>query len=233
MELVRGTVSLPLGTGGAAVSIVFFDGVHRGHQAVLGRTVDLARGEDLTSVAVTFDRHPREVLTPGKEPPLLTTLDRKAELIEGLGIDALVVLEFTEEFSLWPAEEFVSRVLVEGLNTARAVVGSNFTFGHKAAGNLAVLAELGSAHGFSVEGVGVLELEGRPVSSSSIREALAAGDLHWPTLSLGRRYAIDCRVIPGAGRGRDVRSPTANLSVPSRAFVPAGALSPGKARVAN
>jgi len=233
MELVRGTVSLPLGTGRAAVTIGFFDGVHRGHQAVLGRTVDLARGEDLTSVAVTFDRHPREILTPGKEPPLLTTLDRKAKLIEGLGIDALLVLEFTEEFSRWPAEEFVSRVLVEGLNAARAVVGSNFTFGHKAAGNLAVLAELGSAHGFSVEGVGVLELEGRPVSSSSIRESLAAGDLHWPTLALGRRYAVDGRVIQGAGRGRDMGFPTANLTVPARILLPAEGVYAGKAHVAN
>ena len=135
MELVRGTVSLPLGTGGAAVSIGFFDGVHRGHQAVLGRTVDLARGEDLTSVAVTFDRHPREVLTPGKEPPLLTTLDRKAELIEGLGIDALVVLEFTEEFSLWPAEEFVSRVLAESLACEQAARSSEATLHQASAEN--------------------------------------------------------------------------------------------------
>lgn len=233
MEVVRGIGSLPLGAGPTAVTIGFFDGVHRGHQAVVLRTVEVAEQRGLSSAAVTFDRHPREVLTPGKEPLLLTSLERKAALIEDLGIDVLVVLEFTEEFSRWPAEDFVKRVLADGLDAAHAVVGSNFTFGHKAAGNLAALFELGAGHGFSVEGVGLLEIEGRPVSSSSIRESLAAGDLEWPTLALGRRYAVEGRVTPGAGRGRGMGFPTANLEVPPRLLLPAEGVYAGKAHVAK
>ena len=233
MEVVRGIGSLPLGTGPSAVTIGFFDGVHLGHQAVIRRTAEVAEGRGLSSVAVTFDRHPREVLTPGKAPPLLTTLERKAALIEALGIDVLLVLEFTEEFSRWPAEEFVKRAVVQGLNAAHAVVGSNFTFGHKAAGNLATLAELGVAHGFTVEGVGLLTLEGRPVSSSGVREALAAGDLGWPTLALGRRYAVDGRVTPGAGRGKGMGFPTANLTLPPRILLPAEGVYAGKVHVAG
>jgi riboflavin kinase/FMN adenylyltransferase len=231
MEVVRGLGSLPLRAGRAAVTIGFFDGVHRGHQAVFRRTVDAARERGASSVVVTFDRHPREILTPGKEPRLLTTLERKAALIEDLGIDVLVVVEFTEEFSRWPPEEFVKRVLAEGVHTAHAVVGSNFTFGHKAAGSVRTLTDLGAAQGFSVEDVPLLELEGRPVSSSSIREALSAGDLEWPTLALGRRYAVDGRVTPGAGRGRRMGFPTANLEVSPRILLPAEGVYAGKAHV--
>jgi riboflavin kinase/FMN adenylyltransferase len=231
MEVVRGIGSLPVRDGRTAVTIGFFDGVHRGHQAVIGRTVEIGRGGGLPSVVVTFDRHPREVLTPGEEPPLLTTLERKASLVEAAGIDVLVVLAFTEEFSRWPAEDFVKRVLVQGVRAAHATVGSNFTFGHRAAGNLAVLEDMGATHGFEVEGVPLLELEGRPVSSSSIRESLARGDLAWPTLALGRRYAVDGRVTPGAGRGRTMGFPTANLEVSARLLLPAEGVYAGRAWV--
>src|SRR6266511_5650309 len=132
MEVVRGLGTLSPATDRASVTIGFFDGVHRGHQAVIRRTTEIAGSRGLVPVAVTFDRHPREILTPGAEPRLLTTLDRKASLIADLGIDRLVVLEFTGEFSRWPAEEFVRRILVEGVRAQHAVVGSNFTFGHKA-----------------------------------------------------------------------------------------------------
>jgi len=199
---------------------------------VIRRTVEVAR-RGLTPVAVTFDRHPREILTPGKEPALLTTMERKALLIADLGIEALVVLEFDQDFARWPPEEFVDRVLVDGLSSAHAVVGSNFTFGHQATGNLGVLSDLGGARGFSVEGVSLLKLDGRPVSSSSIREALAAGDLDWPTLALGRHYAVDGVVIPGAGRGRGLGFPTANLAVPSRMLLPAEGVYAGKAHAGD
>jgi riboflavin kinase/FMN adenylyltransferase len=229
MDLVSGVASLPLDKGPTAVTVGFFDGVHRGHQAVIGRTVDVARKQDLVPVAVTFDRHPREILTPGKEPRLLTTMERKAQLITALGIEALVVLEFDQDFSAWSPEEFVTRVLVEGLSAAHAVVGSNFTFGHKAMGNLAVLSELGGVFGFTVEGVSLLELDGRPVSSSSIREALSGGDLDWPARALGRRYSLDGVVAPGAGRGRGLGFPTANLAVPDRILLPAEGVYAGRA----
>jgi riboflavin kinase / FMN adenylyltransferase len=229
MEVVRGVASLPLGQGPTAVTVGFFDGVHRGHQAVIGRTVEVAGQRDLVPVAVTFDRHPREILTPGKAPGLLTTMERKAELIAALGVEVLVVLEFDHDISTWLAEEFVKRVLVDGLSAAHAVVGSNFTFGHKAKGNLAVLSELGAVFGFSVEGAPLLNLDGRPVSSSSIREALHTGDLAWPARALGRRYSLDGLVAVGAGRGRGLGFPTANLAVPGRILLPAEGVYAGRA----
>jgi len=229
MEVLRGIGSLPLAGPETAVTIGFFDGVHRGHQAVFGRTVDVARDRGLTSVGVTFDRHPREVYAPGTEPKLLTTLERKASLIEALGIDVLLVLEFDEDFSKWTPEEFVKKVLVDGSNARHAVIGSNFTFGYKAMGNLVVLTDLGAASGFSVEGVALLKLEGRAVSSSSIREALAGGDLPWPTEALGRRYAVEGRVTNGAGRGAGLGYPTANLDVPPRILLPAEGVYAGRA----
>jgi riboflavin kinase/FMN adenylyltransferase len=231
MDVVRGLDALPLPAGPAAVTIGFFDGVHRGHQVVFRRMVDVAKGERLASVAVTFDRHPREVLTPGADPPLLTTLDRKASLIAALGVETLVVLAFDEEFSRWRPEDFVRRILAEGVHARRAVVGSNFTFGYKAQGNLTVLTELGVAHGFSVEGVSLLRIGGRPVSSSSIRESLAAGELEWPTEALGRRYGLDGVVTTGAGRGKALGFPTANLAVHPRLLLPGEGVYAGRAAV--
>lgn len=233
MELARGKEALPLRAEATAVTIGFFDGVHRGHQAVLGRTVEVARERELSAVAVTFDRHPREVLTPDNVPPLLTTLERKAELIGGLGFGALVVLEFTEEFARWTPEEFLRRILAEGLRAAHAVVGSNFTFGHKAAGNLSTLEQWGKAHGYTAEGVGLVEVHGRPVSSSSIRSALAKGELTWPADALGRRYLVDGIVTGGAGRGTGLGFPTANLEVSARMLLPAEGVYAGRARVGD
>ena len=229
MDVRRGIGSLPLGKGATAVTIGFFDGVHRGHQAVIGRTVGAASSRALVPVAVTFDRHPREILTPGTVPKLLTTLERKAGLISELGVETLLVLEFTDEFSRWPPEEFVRRTIVEGLSAQHVVVGSNFTFGHKAMGNLAVLADLGAANGFGIEGVGLLKVEGRTVSSTSIRAALTDGDLDWPAVALGRRYMVDGRVTTGAGRGTSLGFPTANLEVPARMLLPGEGVYAGRA----
>ncbi|MGZ4147178.1 MAG: bifunctional riboflavin kinase/FAD synthetase, partial [Actinomycetota bacterium] len=142
MEIRRGLDALPRDGTRSVVTIGFFDGVHRGHRGVLARTVEAARDRDARSAAITFDRHPREVLTPGSEPRLLTTTERKAQLIAESGIDTLVVLEFTPEFSGWPAEAFVERVLVEGLSAVHIAVGGNFTFGHRALGNVAMLRAL-------------------------------------------------------------------------------------------
>ena len=221
MEILHGIGALPL-DGESATTVGFFDGVHRGHQAVIGRVVRVARERGLRPIVVSFDRHPREILTPGNVPLLLTSLRRKAGLIEGVGVEALVVLEFTEEFSRWPPEAFVERVLSAGLRTRHAAVGQNFTFGHRAAGNVEVLTRLGGVHGFKVEGVPLLEIDGRPVSSTSIREALSAGDLEWPETALGRRYVVEGTVVRGAGRGKGLGFPTANL------FTPPGIQLPGR-----
>jgi len=229
MDLVRGLEALPLANGPSAVTVGFFDGIHLGHQAVIGRTVEAARSRSLEPVAVTFDRHPREIYAAGTEPPLLTTLERKAALIDGLGVGTLLVLEFTRELSLWPPADFAVRVLARGLHASHVVVGSNFTFGFKAEGKLETLAELGTGLGFTVEGMGLLEVDGRTVSSSSIRGALAAGDLDWPALALGRRYVLDGRVVDGAGRGAGLGFPTANLAVRPKLLLPADGVYAGRA----
>ena len=231
MEVARDIGSSSIELKKSVVTIGFFDGVHRGHQAVIGEAVEAANVNRLAPVAVTFDRHPREVLTPGNVPPLLTTLERKAGLIEELGVDLLVVLEFTEELSRWSPEEFVAKVLVDRLKIAHAVVGSNFTFGHKAKGNLAVLTELGAAYGFTVDGVGLFTLDDRPVSSSSIRAALLEGELHWPTIALGRRFVVDGLVVRGAGRGSGLGFPTANLEVGNGMLLPAEGVYAGRALI--
>ncbi len=220
MEVVRGIDAWEDDGRASAVTIGFFDGVHRGHQAVIRRTVEAAGARGLSSVAVTFDRHPLETLSPGKAPLLLTTLERKAELIAALGVDRLLILEFTEGLSRWPAEEFAKRLLAERLHGEYIVVGTNFTFGHKAMGNIVVLAELGEGLGFTVEGMALLRLDGRGVSSTSIREALLDGDLEWPELALGRRYSVQGRVVRGAGRGTGLGWPTANLEPAPRLLLP-------------
>jgi len=231
MERLHGLGALPFGDGRSAVTVGFFDGVHLGHRAVLDRTVERARERKVPAVAVTFDRHPREVLTPGSEPRLLTTVDRKATLIEETGIDALVVLAFTEDLSRWPAERFITDVLEGRLRAEHCVMGANFTFGHKAAGNIDRLSEVGPSHGFTAERVELVDLDGRRVSSSSVREALAAGDLAWPGLALGRRFVLDGTVVSGAGRGHDLGFPTANLQTWPRLLLPGRGIYAGRAEV--
>ncbi|HEY2802973.1 MAG TPA: riboflavin kinase, partial [Actinomycetota bacterium] len=220
MDVLHGLPGSPPSESASVVTIGFFDGVHLGHREVLERTVDRARTRSLRSIAVTFDRHPREILTPDRVPRLLTTLERKIALIEQTGVDALVVLPFTRELANGSAEWFVEEVLVGGLGTRHAVVGPNFTFGHKALGTVDLLREKGAVHGFSVDVPGLLELDGSPVSSSSIRSALAEGDLVWPRRALGRRYAVEGRVGRGAGRGAELGYPTANLETEPRLLLP-------------
>jgi riboflavin kinase/FMN adenylyltransferase len=187
---------------------------------VFDTTVIRARDRGARSVGITFDRHPREVLSPGSEPRLLTTVERKAALIESSGLDVLVVLAFTPEFSRMPAEEFVRRVLVGGVHAGHAVMGANFTFGHRAAGTVATLPAMGAPFGLTAEGVPLVEIDGRTVSSSSIREALATGDLEWPRRGLGRRFVLDGEVVPGHGRGKGLGFPTANLRTWPRLLLP-------------
>jgi riboflavin kinase/FMN adenylyltransferase len=231
MDIVRGLDALPLPTGRSVVTVGFFDGVHLGHQEVIRRTVEAAKDRDARSVAVTFDRHPREVLTPGEEPRLLTTVERKAELIAACGIDALVVLEFTRPFSEVSAEDFVRDVLVGGLHAVHARVGANFRFGHRAAGTVATLREVGEPLGLTADEVGLFAIDGRVVSSSSIRESLGAGDLEWPRTALGRRFAVDGEVVAGAGRGTGLGYPTANLRTWPRLLLPGPGIYAGVAEL--
>ncbi|MGZ5290963.1 MAG: bifunctional riboflavin kinase/FAD synthetase [Actinomycetota bacterium] len=231
MERHLGLDSLPLPVDRSVVTVGFFDGVHLGHRAVLAATVEAARGFGIPAVAVTFDRHPREILTPGSEPRLLTTVERKARLIEEAGIDALVVLEFTQEFSRWPPERFIADVLRDGLHARHCVMGANFTFGHRAKGTMELLAAEGGGFGFTAEAVALRDLDGRTVSSSSVREALALGDLDWPHRALGHRFVLDGTVVSGAGRGQGLGYPTANLRTWPRLLLPGQGIYAGRANV--
>ncbi len=231
VERILGLASLQGFRDQAVVTVGFFDGVHVGHRRVLGRTVEAGRERDLPTAAVTFDRHPREILSPGEEPRLLTTVERKASLIEEIGIDTLVVLEFTREFSRWPPERFMAEILRDGLHARHCVMGANFTFGHRAQGNVELLVAEGERFGFSAERVELEQIDGRTASSSSIRDALAAGDLEWPRRALGRRFVLDGSVVGGAGRGRGLGYPTANLRTWPRLLLPGQGIYAGRAEV--
>ncbi len=219
MRIVRGLGVLPLDEAPSVVTVGFFDGVHVGHRAVLARVVARGQERGVRTVAVTFDRHPREVLSPGQEPRLLTTVERKAALIAETGIDVLVVLEFDRDFSLIPAPDFVRDVLVDGVHAVHAAMGANFTFGFKAEGTIDTLPALGAPFGLTAEAVPLERLDGYTVSSTSIRDALAGG-LDWPTVALGRRFVLEGEVVTGHGRGRDLGYPTANLRTWPRLLLP-------------
>ena len=220
MDVRHGLDALPLDDRPSVATVGFFDGVHLGHQAVFDRVRAEARARDMRSVAVTFDRHPREVLTPGREPRLMTTVERRAELIAACGIDVLVVLPFDRDFSMVPADAFVADILVGGVHAVHAAMGANFTFGFKALGTMENLSQLGRPFGLTSEAVPLVEIEGRTVSSTSIREALAAGDLAWPREALGRRFVLDGEVVTGHGRGKGLGYPTANLRTWPRLLLP-------------
>ncbi|MDH4111790.1 MAG: bifunctional riboflavin kinase/FAD synthetase [Actinomycetota bacterium] len=231
MQIIHGVDALPLSEEPSVVTVGFFDGVHLGHRSVFETTVERAHDRGIRSVGVTFDRHPREILTPGSEPRLLTTVDRKAALIEACGLDVLLVLGFTSEFSRIPAEDFVRDMLVGGVHARHAAMGENFTFGHKAVGTVTTLSAMGAPLGLTAEGVPLLELDGRIVSSSSVRDALAAGDLAWPARALGRRFVLDGEVVSGHGRGKGLGYPTANLRTWPRLLLPGQGIYAGVAEL--
>src|SRR5437763_514184 len=187
--------------------------------------LSLAAERGLPSVLLTFDPHPSEVLPPGSHPAQLTTLRRKAELVESLGVDVFAVLPFTLELSRLPPEEFVHEVLVDRLHAAAVIVGDNFTFGAKAAGNVEMLRQLGKRFGFAAYGA---ELQGQALSeqeitfsSTYVRSCIDAGDVVAAAQALGRPHRLEGIVVRGVGRGHDLGYPTANLSTPRFAAVPA------------
>jgi riboflavin kinase/FMN adenylyltransferase len=212
----------------SVVSIGFFDGVHRGHQAIIRRAVRQAGELGVRSAVVTFDRHPMEVVNPGSQPKLLMTLQRRAETLAAQGVDLVVVLEFSDWLRHLTADEFVDHVLTEPLQAQKAIIGSNFRFGHKAAGDVATLADLGEARGFTVEGVTLLQLDGRVISSTEIRRALDRGDVELATKMLGRPHLVDGIVARGDARGKQLGFPTANLQVSRRVAVPARGVYAGR-----
>ncbi len=193
-----------------AVAIGNFDGVHRGHQEVLREAMGAARAESLPTVVLTFDPHPAVVLgrTP---PPMLTTLPRKAALLARLGIDAVLVKTFDVAFATWTPERFVTELLVGTLGAKLVVVGKNFRFGHKRAGDLAMLEQLGKDSGFAVRAFELRGDEKGRFSSTRVRDAVARGDVDDASAVLGRPHAFSGKVVWGDQRGRTIGFPTANV----------------------
>ena len=214
----------------AAITIGTFDGVHHGHRHLIAQTIEQAANNDMISTVLTWDRHPAHTVRPDSAPLLLTTLDRKVELIEGTGVEQLVILEFDETLSKWSPDEFARKVLTEGLGAGAVLVGKDWRFGHKAKGDVALLNELGAELGFEVEGLTLEEVAGGPASSTRVRKALANGDLEFVNALLGRPFDIDGEVIKGDGRGAGLGWPTANVSTPSGLAHPPRGVYAGRAR---
>jgi riboflavin kinase / FMN adenylyltransferase len=221
MQRWHGLDDVPAQWGRSVVTIGEFDGVHRGHQRIVARAVAVAGQLGLPVVVVTFDPHPDEVIRPGSHPPLLCTPRRRSELLAGLGVAAVCVLPFTLEFSRLRPDEFVRAVLVDRLHAAGVVVGENFRFGHKAAGDVALLAELGEKYDFAAEGVPLLTEDGETISSSGIRAMLSAGDVRGAAHDLGRPHRVEGVVVRGQQRGRALGFPTANLETLPHTAIPA------------
>jgi len=203
------------------VTIGVFDGVHRGHQQLIGRAVQRARQSGLPAVVLTFDPHPSEVVRPGTHPPVLTQLRRKADIMAELGVDVLCVLPFSTEFSRLGPAEFVHVVVVEKLHAAAVVVGENFRFGHKAAGDLEELRTLGRRFGFATEGVSMLRDDDVTLSSTFVRSSIDAGEVGQAAEVLGRPHRVDGIVVRGEGRGRQLGYPTANVRSERHVAIPA------------
>ena len=218
---------VPAGLGPTVVTVGNFDGVHRGHQALLRRVAAEAAARGLPAGAVTFDRHPVAVLRPGAAPKLLTTLRGRVRLLGEAGMDFVLVLPFTAELSRVPAERFATEVLLDGVGARAVVVGANFRFGHRAAGDAGLLAELGRERGVDVVALDLQADGGEAVSSTRIRTALAAGDVATAWRLLGRPHAVEGRVVHGDRRGRLLGMPTANLAVPGHLALPANGVYAG------
>jgi riboflavin kinase/FMN adenylyltransferase len=213
MEVVRDLDHLPTGAPDAsALTIGNFDGVHLAHQRLLRKVVGTARQESARAVAITFDPHPTRIVSPDRSPTLLTTLDRKIALIEPLGLDLLVVLPFTADLARLTPAEFARHILVGRLGAVSVHVGPNFRFGHRQAGDVRVLAELGRELGFRVDIVPLLRVRGQTVSSSRVRELLVDGRVALAGRLLGRPYALAGPIVSGLGVGKTKTVPTLNLA---------------------
>jgi len=199
-----------------ALAIGNFDGVHRGHQALLAQLVDAARRHGLTPAVLTFEPHPREFFTPASAPARVANLRDKIAALAAAGIERVFIQHFNQRFAAQSPEQFVDDVLVAGLNARCLLVGDDFRFGARRAGDVELLRRLGASRGYLVEQLQTVEEAGVRVSSSEVREALAAGDLARAAALLGRPYAISGRVLHGRKLGREIGFPTLNLRLAHR-----------------
>jgi riboflavin kinase/FMN adenylyltransferase len=229
VEVIRDGDPCPHPPEGSVVTIGVYDGVHLGHRAVIAEVKLRAAELGARSAVVTFDRHPAAVVRPESAPLLLTDLDQRLARIKATGVDYTVVITFDEARSAESAEDFVEHVLVECLKARGVVVGEDFHFGHRRAGNVALLQEMGAVHRFEVEPLGLVATTGErePVSSTAIRQALAGGDLETATAMLGRYHEVWGVVVVGDRRGRQLGFPTANVAASPEIALPADGIYAG------
>jgi riboflavin kinase/FMN adenylyltransferase len=222
MRIVQGLESVPPDTPPSAVALGVFDGVHLGHRAILGTAVALAKAGGLHALACTFDPHPMEVLQPDRAPRPITPLDERLALIGATGVAAVVVLPFTRELAAIEPEAFVKDALLGRLKAREIVVGYNHRFGRGARGDARLLESLAGRLGFRAHVVPPTTVDGVAVSSTEIRAALQRGDVAAAARGLGRPYAIAGEVTSGAGRGRQLGFPTANVASDRTPLIPRG-----------
>ncbi len=211
MRIWRSLDDVPGDLGRTVVTIGNFDGVHLGHQHVISRAREVAIDLGLDDVvAVTFDPHPMAVLRPEHAPPTLTSMERRVELLADAGVADVLVVPFTRDVAQWSPDRFIEEILVGALHARAVVVGANFRFGNRAAGDVSTLEAVGSDHDFAVEGIA---LDGGPQvwSSTYVRNCLAAGDVSGATEALGHPFTVRGRVVRGDNRGRQLGIPTANV----------------------
>ncbi len=201
------------------LTVGVFDGLHVGHQKILQLVRDRARSSDARAAVVTFDPHPMRVLAPEKAPLMIQTLAQRLAGFERIGLDTSLVLRFDQELAHVSAEEFIQRFLVHGLQAGVILIGANFRFGHRGAGDASLLAEFGKRAGFDVEIIPPVEIDGQIVSSTAVRNAIAAGNVGGAIPLLGRPFCLTGEIKPGAGRGRTILFPTLNLA-PEQELLP-------------
>jgi riboflavin kinase/FMN adenylyltransferase len=221
MKVVRHLPRLSTRLDRVVLTLGNFDGLHRGHQAIVERVRAAAAARGGQVVALTFHPHPLAVLAPERASPMIQSLHDRLAGLRNLGVDVVVAQRFTRAFASHTPEEFVERFLLRSLGLLHVVVGYNVTFGQGRSGTAETLASLGARHGFEVETVGPVTVDGVAVSSSAIRKALAAGEVERTAALLGRIHRLRGRVVAGERRGRTLGFPTANLHVAPRVLVPA------------
>jgi len=212
MQIWRSLEEITHPPANAVLTIGNFDGLHRGHRHVIDLLRKTAAQVNGAAVALTFDPHPSRVLAPQRASLLLTPMPERIRLLEAAGLDALFVLPFTKELAAWPPEEFVQRVMVERLKIKEVLVGGNFRFGYRQAGNVDLLWQLGAQAGFAVQVIDPIQVRGGLVSSTRIRSLITQGRVSLAARLLGRSYEITGPIVPGRGIGRKQAVPTYNLA---------------------
>jgi riboflavin kinase/FMN adenylyltransferase len=222
LEWIRGTAALKRKLRRPVLTIGNFDGLHVGHRAIMQTVLERARALDGEAVVYTVDPHPRKVVSPDRAPSLLTTLDQKLELLEGMGVDVVIVEPFDRDFARLPPEAFIQEFVHQSINPLEVYVGYDFHFGRDREGSMRLLATIGPRLGFSVTIIPEVTLGERDVNSTRIRELLSQGEVIEAAVLLGRSFRVRGRVVRGAERGHSIGFPTANLATDNEVLPAAG-----------